>query len=93
MNLEDAQWFVRTHIVRFPLHDDVAEAAEECEVTVDELRGAGRAKRLSMARLYVYWRLRNKGHSYSVIGRAMHRDHSTIMHGVKRFEELVKGAK
>lgn len=59
------------------------------DVPVDDIKGRGRSKTVSLARLAAYWLLKHRGLSYPEIGRVLgNRDHTTAMSGVRRVEEL-----
>ena len=50
--------------------------------TWEEMAGPSRSKTLAWARQLVYWIARHDaGRGPSVIGRALNRDHSTVVHG------------
>ena len=54
------------------------------------LRGKGRTKQLTRARSCAMFLARNlTGMSLTEIGRYFSRDHTTVLHNVKRFRELV----
>lgn len=56
----------------------------EFEVLVAEILGRRRTARIADARMVVYWLAWFAGESYSVIGRRLGRDHSTVIAGVQR---------
>ena len=64
------------------------EWSEACEIPLEVLLGPRRDAWIVQARQGLMWVLRHRmGLSYPEIGRAMKRDHTTAMHGV-RAEEL-----
>lgn len=58
------------------------------EVEVAELIGSRREQHIQPARQAAAWALRRAGYSAVQAGRAMHRDHSTILYAAKRALEL-----
>jgi hypothetical protein len=66
-----------------------SEVAMRHGVTLDAMRGPRRAKRLVWARHEAFWRIyRTERFSFPQIGRFFgDRDHSTVIYGVRRFEE------
>jgi chromosomal replication initiator protein len=54
--------------------------------TADELRFGGREASLANARHIAAWLLRERGLSYPEIGRALSKDHSTMIHAVRKVE-------
>lgn len=69
-----------------------AEVAHRYEVTVEQLEGERREKRISQARhiaIYLARELTNS--SFPTIGRAFgDRDHTTVMHSYRKVKELMK---
>lgn len=61
----------------------VAVVAAEHGVTVDEILSPSRYRHIVAARREVCTRLRAQGWSYPAIGRALGRDHATVMYLVK----------
>lgn len=70
------------------LRDKVDEAANILELSYDELTGPGRDYRRAHARQAVMLAMHETGrYTLPEIGRALHRDHTTVMHGIKRARE------
>lgn len=68
----------------------VKRAAWRTGATVAALRGPGRVRRLARARWAVMVVLSDGGLSLTRIGGALGgRDHSTVIHGLRRAEELM----
>ena len=59
-------------------------ASEETGVTPAQIMGNGRTADVTAARQLAYVKARAMGLSYPEIGRAFGRDHTTIMHGVRK---------
>lgn len=64
-----------------------ASVATEHGFTLDELRGRRRTASLAMARNHLYAACRARGLSLPEIGRLTDRDHTTVMSGLRRWEE------
>ena len=59
------------------------EWCEACGTTLDAMRGHNRQRAMSEARQGLMWILHHRaGLPYAAIGRALGRDHTTVMHGV-----------
>ena len=68
-----------------PAFDEViSEIAKLHGVKKTEILGGGRAGRVVEARDHVVWYLNDHGWGPSDIGRALNRDHSTIIHSLKK---------
>lgn len=52
-------------------------------VSVDDLLGRGRRRKITQARQLAMFIAREKGAAYSAIARVFGRDHTTIIHGVR----------
>lgn len=61
--------------------------AEKHRVTVDEMIGKRRFGHLTAARFEAYAAAYKAGKSLSQIGRFFNRDHTTILNGIRRYEE------
>lgn len=69
------------------------EVGRKYDVTLDEMMSAERRHNFVLARHETWWRMRHElGHSYPRIGRAFGKDHTSIVHGVQRYEERMRGA-
>jgi len=63
--------------------------AESAGHTLAELRGDSRVQGLVRRRQETYWvLLKHHGLSTTTIGRVMRRNHTTILHGIKKLENL-----
>ena len=73
---------------RRPMREICEEVAEKHGVTFDDLRGERRQHNLVVARWEAAWRCFSETqNSYPAIGRMLHKDHTTIMNAVKRYQE------
>ena len=63
--------------------DILADVARRHHMTAATLLGPSRARGVAAARKEAYRALRATGMSYPEIGRVMHRDHTSVMHGCK----------
>lgn len=74
--------------------DILLAVARTTGIGVALLRNNRRVKPLSRARLLVYYFCRTESEigkqSLPAIGRLMHRDHSTVLHGLRRHADLMK---
>jgi hypothetical protein len=69
--------------VRPELASLVVEGARKFNVSVKWLRSESRMEELIACRHWIATEARRRGFSYPQIGRALNRDHTTIMHTVK----------
>jgi len=71
--------------------DDIIEVTADCfGQSIHDVLGDGRRKVLTNARqVIMYLMFQELGMSYSAIGRKMGRDHSTVMHGISRIENVL----
>lgn len=67
--------------------DIIAFVAKLAGVTVDEVRGKVRSKKLSRVRAVLSVIFRDRGMSYPQIGRRLNKDHTSILYAVQMFEE------
>lgn len=66
------------------LLDEVCRAHH---VTRDEITGRSRSRSVAFARQDLWWRLREAyGFSYGELGRIFARNHTTVLHGLRRWE-------
>lgn len=63
-----------------------ASVARDYGLTLDDLIGACRIRHIAKARFVCYRLLRNLGLSTPHIGRILDKDHSTVVHGLQRFD-------
>ena len=64
----------------------IAQVCDRRRVTVEELMGRSRLKRVCTARKEAYVMLRQERLSFPTIGRMFGRDHTTVVDGVQRYE-------
>jgi hypothetical protein len=63
------------------------EICEEFEISMNDLMSPRRDTLATSARKKAYWRLKNETHwSLPQIGRLMKKDHTTVLHGILRFQ-------
>lgn len=72
----------------------VAETADMHGVTTAQIKGYSRAKPVVVARFATFYRLqRELGYSLPMIGQTVGgRDHSGVLHGIRRHEATLRGA-
>ncbi len=56
----------------------------------DDLTRKRRDRHLVHKRIFLFSMLKKKGYTYSEIGKLFNLTHATIMHGIKRHQELVE---
>lgn len=64
----------------------IASAAAHFGCSAHDVRSDGRTPDVVNARHVTAWLLRQEGRSYPQVGAALHKDHTSAMHGVKRVE-------
>ena len=64
-----------------------SNASKVFGITNDDILSATRVKHFVKARIFISYFLRSKGFSLKRIGELMKRDHSTIIHHIKTFED------
>ena len=66
----------------------ISDCAEEFKITVSDLLSPKRTNKCAFARRKAAWILYQRGTmSYPQIGRLLNRDHTTIIHAVRRYQE------
>lgn len=69
----------------------IAEIAEKHQVPVAAIMSGSRKRRYAWPRQEAYVAVREaKGYSYPHIGRIFGRDHSTVISGVRKYQERVE---
>jgi len=77
-------------IVRTPYEramDEIGLIALRHGVTRKDILGRSKADHVVLARHHCFWHFRQQGRSLPQIGRLMRRDHTTVLHGVRKFSE------
>jgi chromosomal replication initiation ATPase DnaA len=64
--------------------NDIAEIAEEHGYTIHDILGPSRLMHLVSVRRKCMVMLREKGYSTTEIGRIMNRNHTTVVHSLKK---------
>lgn len=70
----------------------VRAVALECGLDVDDLIGPSRAAEIVRARQKAMWLCHRAGKKKTTIGRFFNRDHTTVLHGIRRHEERLNAA-
>src|SRR4051812_25862567 len=81
-----------THdIAAIGLDSMIAEVATFHGVSTRDLLGTSKRPEITIARFHVWWRCRQRNPplSYPALGAYLHRDHSTVISGVQKFERLM----
>jgi len=68
---------------------DLEEYAKRINIPISEINRKTRLQKLVTAR-FVYWfYLNSQGYGFNEIGRMFQRDHSMIIYGVRKIENLI----
>jgi chromosomal replication initiation ATPase DnaA len=67
-------------------------ASQVTGVSVEEIKGMSRMQHISEARYITFFVLHQKGMSFTAIGKAMNRHHTTVMHGCCVIEGHMKNS-
>lgn len=65
------------------LHEIIAAGSRFYNVPVEILKGPIREQRIAHVRFSIYAACRRAGYTYSRIGKAINRDHGSVLHGVR----------
>ena len=68
------------------LYGLISELSEATGYSIDQLIGASQTRDLSRARMLGYSICRSRGYTLQQIAKAFHRDHTTIIHGLRVHE-------
>ena len=66
------------------IHEIINDCAEKHGLSANEITGVNRFSEIVEARWDVIIKARKFGHTKSAIGRALNRDHTTIIHACKK---------
>lgn len=81
--------WIRTRTPRERRMAIIAEVAECHGLAVDDMTGTARTRDIVAARWEAMARIRTEfGDTLPMIGRLFNRDHTTVVHGLKRYEEM-----
>jgi len=69
-----------------PIREVIEPILQRHELTWLEISSAKRSNRLVACRHECMWEMRRAGMSYPTIGTLLNRDHTTVIHGVKKYE-------
>jgi len=76
-------------VFRTPIKQIIACVARQTGVSDALIIGDRRSQKYVLARHMVYWLAIEAGYSYAGAGRALERDHTTILNGYARFEKHI----
>lgn len=82
--MEPAERLAHCARVPKPLAQLVIEGAVQFGVDIGHFRGPSKKRAVAMARREIAVEARQQGYSFETIGRALNRDHSTIVYAVAR---------
>ena len=75
-----------------PLDRIIAEVAMATGVKRSEIMGGSRVRHIVSARHLAMWRARNETDmSLPAIGRVFRRDHTSILHAIRRMDGIMEG--
>lgn len=77
-------------VFRTPIKQIIACVSRQTGVSDAMIMGDRRSQKYVLARQMVYWLAIEAGYSYAGAGRALERDHTTILNGYARFEKHIK---
>ena len=87
---DDHVFAYRLHLLSQREHlSQIDHAKKRClehRIHFDALRSRSRTRRLVPVRNQIAWELRNRGLSYPQIGRILNRDHTAMIHSVRKVE-------
>lgn len=78
------RWYVPPALARYTGRQIIARIAKLHDVDPEDIVGPSRTPELCEARFCIMRELRTKGWSTPRIGRLLNRDHSTVLHGLRR---------
>lgn len=79
--------FSMTKVRAVKMRDILIEVSEKHGVNAVDIKGSTRNRRVVRARHEAFWRCRREtANSFPAIGRFFHRDHTTVIYGVRAHE-------
>lgn len=81
----------RTEVLRETMARVTHNVACAYDLTADDLRGDRRVQPIARARQEAYFLCHQQGFTSTQIGRYFHRDHSTVLYGIRQ-EKQRRGA-
>ncbi|MBL9070431.1 MAG: hypothetical protein JNM03_10620 [Sphingopyxis sp.] len=78
------RWYTPPALTRYTGREIIARVAKLHDIEPEDITGSSRARLHCEARWQVMRELRAKGLSNPRIGRLLNRDHSSVMHGLRR---------
>lgn len=78
------RWYKPPALTRYTGREIIARVAKLHDLTAEDITGPSRLAEHCEARFHVTRELRASGRSVSAIGRMLNRDHTTIVHGLRR---------
>lgn len=75
------------------LMEEITQAvSEETGIPVEDIKSIKRTQDIARARQYCFYRARQHGFTLSQIANEFNRDHTSVLHGVRRIKELLSEA-
>lgn len=75
------------HLSGEPVKTIAVKVSEMTGISVDDILSTNRLKEVAKARQLVMFMAREAGYSLSFIGRVLKRDHTSVMHGIRKEAE------
>jgi chromosomal replication initiation ATPase DnaA len=66
-----------------PIRAIVRQVAKLTGIPQEDILSPKRDRATARARQMVMWKARQEGHSFPAIGKALQRDHTSVLHGVR----------
>ena len=88
-DLEARVVFQTSHANRKTVRAIAEQVAMDLGLSLDEILGPTRRQPITRARQLIMYRAHQAGHSLSHIGRCLNRDHTSVLWGIRRIEDLL----
>lgn len=85
-------WLADPSELPVTVREVVARIASERALAVSDVLGPSRCRNVAEARWAIWAILRKRGYSFPRIGQLFGRDHTTVIHGVRRLREMEHAA-
>ena len=72
------------------VNEVIAAGARMFDLSIDDVRGDARYAYLCRARFALYKALHLRGASKALIGKWMHRNHASVIHGIRRADYIME---
>ena len=76
--------------VRGTMRAILEEVSDHYRISIDEMKSDSRKARITFPRQVAMWRMSEELHrAYAEIGRFLNRDHTTVLHAVRKIDALI----